>query len=537
MGNSTLVRQLVPTSIHFDGYDMVGCQTRDAPFFRSQTIPMGRYELSVQQTNHNSITLMFQSVCKTGKTYFQPYTLTIDEYASKLQEAVKKDSNFILFEVRTEINSRDCSRCNQKTKDCQMMIKSRPEAVMAAVSFDITDIKRALAGYYEIINNKKGEKINMKKNNFMGMNFEFGQSKDPNLAATLFGVAVRSSYGAPWRTYDPVNKVHKNLANAKLGDFPIFLLPVTSMQPGDLIKRDGKYYWIKEVTSEGTFKAIDSLTGLIHEILPTESLIPGLNLYTKVVAMDMKSLTDPSGNNVANNLLSAMLLMQWSKGGDSKTEFSLDDINENSFNGMGAILPLVLAQSGGGNLANIFGGNDGKINLPMLMMLGGSESDESGFMQMYVLSQLLGGGNTGLESLVPGLTTPNNGAVPTMAPATAGNAVRCEKCGQDYPEGTNFCPKCGAKTQPIVTRCKACGVQLMPGALFCHKCGAKVGGPTTCPACHKEIPEGAAFCPYCGKNLNGDVTPSVPAAVAETPAVVAVPAVDQPAAATDNAGK
>ena len=515
MSKSMLVRQLVPTKVHFDGYDLVGCQARDRPFFGDNSIPMGKYTFTVRRIDKDRVSLEFQSVCEKGRICFEPYLLTFDEFVNKLKTAVKTVSDFIPFEITPvfDMSVNFCTHCSSKTIDCSRMNNVQPKTVMAAVSFDIDDIRRALAGYHEIINtsNKNGGKIKMKKNNFMGVKFEFGMSKDPNLAATLLGVAVRNSYGGSWYTYDPAKKVHKNLANVKMGNFPIYLLPVNKMQPGDLIKRNGEYFWIQDVTADGTFKAIGALDGLVHEILPTESLIPGLNLYTKVVAMDMKSLTDPSGNSVAGNLLSAMLLMQWSKN-DGKAEFSLDDINDDSFNGMGAMLQLILAQSGGSNLANIFGGEDGKVNLPMLMMLSGSDSDESGFMQMYVLSQLLnGGGNTGLEGLIPGLSGPQKMTAPAAGVDT-GNEVICDTCGITYPEGTNFCPKCGGKTHPVGVYCKKCGAQLMPGAAFCHKCGSKVG-PATCPNCGNEVPEDAAFCPKCGTGLKAEtVTPTAPVA-------------------------
>lgn len=493
---ANLVRQLIPRSFHFDGYDLMDCRTsRDKPFFCDSVIHMNEYTLTIRRVSFEKISLEFESVCRNGIIYFKPYYLTIDEFVTKLKNAVKTGSDYIYFEIIPVYETRNvCIHCLSKTIDCKRMIEECPSTVLAAVSFDVHDIKRALAGYYEIVNSKGGNKMG-RKNNFMGTNFEFGPSKDSNLAATLLGVAVRESYNGPWYTYDPVKHTRKNLANIKMGDFPIYLLPVAQMQPGDLIKRNGKYFWIKNVTEEGTFKAVGAADGQVYEILSDESLIPGFNLYTKVMALDMKSLTDPNGNSVANNVLAAMLMMNWSKN-DGKSEFSLDDISDDSFNGMGAMLPLILANSSGSNIGNIFGGEGGQINLPMLMMLGGGDSDEGGFMQMYVLSQLLNnGGSTGLEGIIPGLS--GNQVVKKSEGAT----VVCEKCGETYPEGTNFCPKCGGKTCKAVDTCSKCGAELMLGAAFCHKCGAKVGH-AVCPNCGKEVPEEAVFCPSCGKNLN-----------------------------------
>lgn len=495
------VRQLVPKSYHFDGYDLVDCRnTRDRPFFGDCTVPMGEYMLTIRRLGVEKISLEFESVCKNGMIYFEPYELTINEFVSKLKSAVETGSDYIYFEI-IPVYDKGMKVCNCQSKDCKRMVEYHPTKVMAAVSFDVKDIKRALSGYYGIVKpTTERSNIMKKKNNFMGVNFEFGPSKDSNIAATLLGVAVRDGYNGPWYTYDPAKKTIKNLANVKLGNLPIWLLPVAkaNLKPGDLIKEKGKYFWIQSITEDGTFKAAGVPDGMVHELLPQESIIPGLSLYTKVVAMDVNSLTDANGNGTANNLLAAMLMMQWSKG-DSDTEFSLDDINDDSFNGMGSMLPLILAQSSGGNIGNIFGGDNGQINLPMLMMLGGGDSEEGGFMQMYVLSQILNpGGTTGLEGLIPGIGGNQNAAVDQ---AVGEDKVICQKCNIEYPAGTNFCPKCGGKTRSIGAVCSKCGVKLMPGAAFCHKCGAKVG-PETCPGCGSEVPDGAAFCPKCGHNLN-----------------------------------
>ena len=503
MSKDDLLRQLCPKSVHFDGYNLVGCkEVRGSPFFFEHSIELGdKYILNLSYGNEDNVNLSFQSVCYQAKVKFKTYSLSFDEYVNKLKEALKTNSDFITFKIATEFmqNEHFCSRCQYVNNDCVEMRKIHPKTVMAAVSFDLDEVRRALAEYHGIITKNKGGS-KMKKNNFYGVDFDYGANRDDDLAATLLGVAVRDSQKGTWWTYDPIKKVHKNLANVKIGSFPIFLLPATNVQPGDMIKKDGKYFWIREVTADGTFKAIGALDGQVHEILPTESLIAGFNFYTKVVAMDVNALKDQSGNGVANNLLSAMLLMQWSKN-DDKAEFSLDNLGEDSFNGMGAMLPLVLAQSSaGGNISNIFGNGEGGINLPMLMMLGSADSDAPDWMQMYVLTQLLNNGNTGLDGLFPGL---GGTAQPQkMAPMSAD--VICEKCGATYSADTNFCPKCGGKTHPIkvgVKHCKKCGVELMADADYCHKCGT-YNGATRCESCLAEIPEDAIFCPKCGKKVN-----------------------------------
>ncbi len=47
----------------------------------------------------------------------------------------------------------------------------------------------------------------------------------------------------------------------------------------------------------------------------------------------------------------------------------------------------------------------------------------------------------------------------------------CVACGSAIPQGSRFCPECGASQAP--SACKDCGKQLAPGAKFCPECGAK----------------------------------------------------------------
>lgn len=511
MDKTMLIRQLVPRSFSFDGYDEIGCQARDRPFWGDNIIPMGDYILTVRRNDMDSISLLFQSVCSKKNVLFSSYELTFDEFVEKLKDAAKTRSNFIKFEIVPiwPETFYCCAHCQDETIDCKKLRTNRPKTVMAAVSFNISDIRRALADYHEIsgINtqkniNKKNGGNNM-KNKFFGMDFKFGLNQDPNLASTLLGIAVRDPDTGTWYTYDPVNRCHKNLAKLKMGSLPIYFMPISKNQivPGILIERNGRYVWVDEVTPSGNFKVIDALNGDVREILPTESLISGLNFYTKVVAMDMNSLTDPTGKSMAGNMLAAIFMMKWAKndGQKQRAEFSLEEEIENdSFNGMGALLPLMMNKEG-----------IDRNTLTTIMMMDQSDSDDDGITQMFLLSQLMNGGGNGLGSIFPGLGN-QQGAAASTGGTTMGEQVVCDHCNISYPAGTIFCPKCGQKTHAVGTYCKKCGAQLMPGAAFCHKCGTKVG-PAMCPNCGKEVPEDAAFCPKCGKNLNAaSMTTTVP---------------------------
>lgn len=490
------VLNLVPKSFHFDGYNLVNCPNHsDRPFFSDNTYILDKYTLTTQlSTDSNKskiLTLIFSSPCAKNHTKvisFKEFTMSIHNFASKLARAITTNSDFITFEVPvTYYSFRDsCSlACLNDNPSCKKLLKKCPRTAVAAVSFDVDEVRKAL--YYPK-NEKNGGNTTMKKtNNFLGMNFELGVSKDSNIASTLMGVAVRNPATGNWYTFDAARNTRKNIANMKMGNFPIFLLPTKKLEVGDLIKLDGKYNYVKAVNND-TVTLLGATDGVISEVLPEETLIGNMKFYTKVVAMDPKSLMDPnSKKGLGSNVLAAICMMQWNN--NETAEFSLDNINNDSFNGLGSCWPMLMAMNGG-DLGNLFGGTNSELNLPMLMMLGNGNNGND-MMQTLILTQLLGGSNDSpLKEVLP----------VDILPEKQDHAVICEDCDATYPDGTNFCPKCGKATKKLAASCPKCGTALMKGAMFCHKCGANVT-QQTCPKCGKTVEDGENFCSKCGTNL------------------------------------
>lgn len=487
-----LVRNLIPKSYHFDGYNEIKCpNTRDKPFFTDNVITMGDKHLTTHLVDRNTVRLEFESICYEGYVTFKPFILTLEEYVEKLKKAMQDGSDFITFEISPQYNCHynKWKDCPWSTKDCSQLISKHPTCVYAAVSFNSSEVKEALASYFEITKQNGGKTSMKNSKNLFGMNFELGVSKDTNIAATLMGVAVRNKESGNWYTFDTTTSSRKNLANFKMGSFPIFLLPTKVLVPGDLVKLNGKYFYVRSVNTNNTITMIDAATGIIQEMLPEENIILGMTMYTKVVAFDTKTLTDPSSNQgLGGNVLAAICMMQWAKG--NQDEFSLDAINDDSFNGLGAYLPLILASNN--SAGGMFTGTDGGVDISKMLMLGAmsGNDDTDGMTQMLVLSQLLGGGNNLFSSTL---------ASPFATP-TATESVACEKCGETYPAGTNFCSKCGGKTKVVKAACHKCGATLAKDAAFCSNCGTKVGS-NTCPKCGREIADGSKFCSACGANL------------------------------------
>lgn len=489
--DTNAILNLVPKSFSFDGYNLVHFPNRsDKPFFSDNTYILDKYTLRTElRKDHNKsevLTMIFSSPCAKNHTKviaFKEFTMSIHDFAIKLARALETNSDFIFFEIPvTYYSFRDsCSlACLNDNPGCTKLLKKCPRTAVAAVSFDLNEMHKAL--YYPTQNKKMGGNTTMKKNNnFLGMNFELGVSKDSNIASTLMGVAVRNPANGNWYTFDAARNTRKNIANMKMGNFPIFLLPTKKLEVGDLIKLDGKYNYVKAVNTD-TITLLGATDGVISEVLPEETLVGNMKFYTKVVAMDPKSLMDPnSKKGLGSNVLAAICMMQWNN--NETAEFSLDNINNDSFNGLGSCWPMLMAMNGG-ELSDMFGNAD----LPTLLLLGNGSTD---MMQNLILAQLLNGNNESpLKDVLP----------IEVLPEKQDHAVICEECNTTYPDDTNFCPKCGKSTKKLAASCPKCGTALMKGAMFCHKCGANVT-QQTCPKCGKTVEDGENFCSKCGTNL------------------------------------
>ncbi|HTS34014.1 MAG TPA: SPFH domain-containing protein [Thermoplasmata archaeon] len=86
-----------------------------------------------------------------------------------------------------------------------------------------------------------------------------------------------------------------------------------------------------------------------------------------------------------------------------------------------------------------------------------------------------------------------------------GPSTPCPKCGALVPQGTRFCPSCGAPMGGAPAPaggppCPKCGQPTAPGAKFCPSCGASLAppAPRKCPKCNAEVTGNAKFCPNCG---------------------------------------
>ena len=113
------------------------------------------------------------------------------------------------------------------------------------------------------------------------MNMEFGPNKDESIASTLMGVAVKN--GDSWRIYDKNKKEITDVGDMQLGNLPIFILPTTKLNEGDLIKDAGEYYFVMKV-AKGSTQTMCAKTGEMKTVIPIKNVL-GFSCYSKVIAL------------------------------------------------------------------------------------------------------------------------------------------------------------------------------------------------------------------------------------------------------------
>ena len=80
--NDTLIRRLVPKSIHFDEYNEINCpNSRDKPFFSDNSYTLGNHTLSaiLSKDDQYMLIMNFESVCPYDMITFSTYTLAIKQ--------------------------------------------------------------------------------------------------------------------------------------------------------------------------------------------------------------------------------------------------------------------------------------------------------------------------------------------------------------------------------------------------------------------------------------------------------------------------
>ena len=235
-------------------------------------------------------------------------------------------------------------------------------------------------------------------NNIFNMNMEFGPSKDENIASTLMGIAVKN--GDSWRIYDKKKKEITDVGDMQLGNLPIFILPTTKLNEGDLIKDAGEYYFVIKVAN-GSTQTLCAKTGEMKTVIPIKNVL-GYSCYSKVIALSdsldfdgddfdieelaiMSSMCGQNGESNAqmNQLFLPLMLMREKDDGD-------DDMKKKKKKMM-MIIAMTSMMSSTAEPSEDVKQNSTLNQLFPLMLLKEKDGSDDDMMEMILMSSMMGG--------------------------------------------------------------------------------------------------------------------------------------------------
>ena len=229
-----------------------------------------------------------ESICKKIKQSIEGQ-ISIDCISESDDKPIVTFS--VPFKTKKNVGTDECLYCSYKDKCLYRRLGDEGDNRHMTITFGFEFKKEDFRKITKKLNQKKE---NMMGNNLLNMNMEFGLNRDKeNIASTLMGVAVKNDKS--WRIYNKEKKEITDIGNLQLGNLPIFILPTTKLNEGDLIKDDDEYYFVTNVaTSEKpTTETLSARTGEIRYIMPVKNIL-GFSCYSKVVSL--KDLLDIDDN-------------------------------------------------------------------------------------------------------------------------------------------------------------------------------------------------------------------------------------------------
>ena len=206
-------------------------------------------------------------------------------------------------------------------------------------------------------------------NNIFNMNMEFGPNKDENIASTLMGVAVKN--GDNWRIYDKKKKEITDVGDMQLGNLPIFILPTTKLNEGDLIKDAGEYYFVMKV-AKGSTQTLCAKTGEMKTVIPIKNVL-GFSCYSKIIALSDSFNMGDDFDVEKLAIMSAMCGQSGEDGGQMNQLLPLM-LFKDKLGGDDDMMKMMLMSSMMGG--NMTGANNPVMGYLMLDMFMGKKKDE-----------------------------------------------------------------------------------------------------------------------------------------------------------------
>lgn len=187
------------------------------------------------------------------------------------------------------------------------------------------------------------------KMNFLSsLNINCGKVSDPNLTASLNGVAIKGLDGQ-FRAYDKSKDKIMNVTGLTLGNDYLYVLPcaLKDVKVGDVIVNADTFVTVIKVHNDGTFTVVDPKASEQKIAVPAQNIF-GFNYVSKIVNL-LDGMINPSDDNPFGiNPLTLVLLDETKSNDNSNLLFAAMLMGQEDMD-MSSMLPFLLMGKNGGN--------------------------------------------------------------------------------------------------------------------------------------------------------------------------------------------
>lgn len=193
------------------------------------------------------------------------------------------------------------------------------------------------------------------KMNFLSsLNINCGKVSDPNLTASLNGVAIKGLDGQ-FRAYDKSKDKIMNVTGLTLGNDYLYILPcaLKDIKVGDVIVNADTFVTVVKVHNDGTFTVVDPKASEQKIAVPAQNIF-GFNYVSKIVNL-LDGMINPSDDNPFGiNPLMFVLLDETKSNNNSNLLLAAMLTGQNDDMDINSMLPFFLMSNGDNNMLAMF---------------------------------------------------------------------------------------------------------------------------------------------------------------------------------------
>lgn len=193
------------------------------------------------------------------------------------------------------------------------------------------------------------------KMNFLSsLNINCGKVDDPNLTASLNGVAIKGLDGQ-FRAYDKSKDKIMNVTGLTLGNDYLYILPcaLKDVKVGDVIVNADTFVTVVKVHNDGTFTVVDPKASEQKIAVPAQNIF-GFNYVSKIVNL-LDGMINPSDDNPFGiNPFMFVLLDEAKSNNNSNLLLATMLMGQNGSMDINSMLPFLLMGKGDNNMLTMF---------------------------------------------------------------------------------------------------------------------------------------------------------------------------------------